>query len=143
MDTVAVSPTTGLRPGGQVAGPVVKLKLIRPLVGVIRPDLAWRCPPGWVSLPRVAHAKSTSTTARTGWLPSPATEPEQVTVWSGLSVQVIGLLVTSCGLAASAGTAARAKAISDSTAIMPIFLIKVFSFPVGFYCSLRVETCLP
>jgi hypothetical protein len=41
-------------------------------------------------------------------------------------------------VAANAGTAARASAISDSTAIMPIFLIKVFLlYLVGLYCSPR------
>jgi hypothetical protein len=37
---------------------------------------------------------------------------------------------------ASAGTAARASAISDSTAMMPIFLIKVFLLLVGVGYSL-------
>src|SRR5215203_4200035 len=128
MLTVAFLPTTGFRPGGQEAGPVVTEKVILPFLVWIGPDWDCRWPPGCLALPRVAHAKATSTWATTALLPSPATEPEHVTVPLLFSTHSIGSLVTSCGLAARAGTAARASAISDSTAMMPIFLMKVFSF---------------
>src|SRR5829696_6468577 len=131
MLTVAVFPTTGFRPGGQEAGPVVTEKVILPFLVWIGPDLDCRWPPGCFSLPRVAHAKFTSTWAMTALLPSPATEPEQVTVPLLFSTHSIGSFVTSCGLAASAGTAASASAISESTATMPIFLMRVFLLFVG------------
>src|SRR5215208_7157434 len=54
----------------------------------------------------------------------------EVALWMKWALPVSGAL-------ASAGTAARASAISDSTAMMPSFLIKVFSFClVGLYRSL-------
>src|SRR5215217_7659164 len=105
MLTVAVLPTTGFRPGGQLAGPVVTEKVILPFLVWIGPALDCRWSPGCLVLPRVAQAKSTSTWAMTALLPSPATEPEQVTVPLLLSTHSIGSLITSCGLAASAGTA--------------------------------------
>ena len=50
---------------------------------------------------------------------------------------VEALALVKCGLSANAGTAASASAISDSTAMMPIFLIKVFlPCSVGPYRSL-------
>src|SRR5829696_2762854 len=80
-------------------------------------------------------------------VPSPAMAPAHSTAGPAsvaTSVQTIGLLGTSCGLAASAGTAARAVAMRDNTAIIPIFLnIKVFLlYLVGLYCSLRTGACL-
>ena len=99
MLTVAFLPTTGLRPGGQLAGPVVTEKVILPFLVWIGPDWDCRCPPGCLALPRVAHAKSTSTRAITALFPRPATEPEQVTVPLLLSTHSIGSLVTSCGFA--------------------------------------------
>src|SRR5829696_3795006 len=101
MLTVANSPITGFNPGGQVAGPVVTEKLIRPLRGWIGPLLPWMWPGGLLLAGRVWQAKSTSTTAMTASLPSPATDPEQVTVVP-LLVHTMGLLGTSCGFAAKA-----------------------------------------
>jgi hypothetical protein len=88
-------------------------------------------------------------------LPAPATSPvadkvdvlvvvSRVAVAVGVPtkcrppVLVIVVAVAEAVVAANAGTAARASAISDSTAIMPNFLIKVFLlYLVGLYFSLR------
>src|SRR5215218_10167423 len=77
-------------------------------------------------------------------VPSPAMAPAHSTAGPAsvaTSVQTIGLLGTSCGLAASAGTAARAATMRDNTAIIPNFLnIWVFLLClVGLYCSLRAR----
>ena len=87
-------------------------------------------------------------------LPAPATSPDadkvdvlvavlRVAVAVGVPtkcrppVRLVDVALAVAVVAANAGTAARASAISDSTAIMPIFLIKVFLlYLVGFYRSL-------
>jgi hypothetical protein len=91
-------------------------------------------------------------------LPAPATSPvavkvdwlfKRVAVTVGAvvkcrpPVRVVFVAVAVAVVAASAGTAARAITSSDSTAIMPIFLIMVFLlYLVGLYCSLRTGACL-
>src|SRR5215210_5538547 len=70
--------------------------------------------------------------------PSPLTVPVHFTV-NPLVVQVIVSFFCSCApglLAARAGTTAMASATSDSTAMMPSFLIELFLlYSVGLYCS--------
>src|SRR5215204_2095501 len=75
------------------------------------------------------------------WLvPRPASLNDTV---SAPALFRLPLALMKCSFCANAGTAARASAISDSTAIMPIFLIKVFLlYLVGLYCSLRIGACL-
>src|SRR5215203_4788905 len=89
-------------------------------------------------------------------LPAPQTSPvavknAEVSVLVGETSSVVPsqtcrppVDVTDVGATASAGTAARAVTISASTAMMPIFLIKVFLlYLVGLYRSLRRGLYLP
>src|SRR5215216_5406092 len=103
--TVASSPTTGFRPGGQSAAAVVTSKSTRPCSGVIGSVVAWRWPPGWLAPDRVSHARATSTRMITAPVPSPAMAPAHSTAGPAsvaTTVQTIGLLGTSCGFTARA-----------------------------------------
>src|SRR5215208_1703773 len=111
-----------------------------------------RCPPGFVHVPVNVEVTAKFTVASV--LPTPSIAvPVQETV-SPLRVHTgaasprakcapCGALSKLTVVTASAGTAAKAVTSSDSTAIMPIFLIKVFLlYLVGLYCSLRTGAYL-
>src|SRR5215204_6895011 len=110
-----------------------------------------RCPPGFVHVPVNVEVTAKVTVAFV--FPTPAISvPVQLTVVP-VRVQVGSpnpcAKCAPCGalakfVTASAGTAAKAVTSSDSTAMMPIFLIRVFLLLLlGLYSPLKVSMHLP
>src|SRR5215218_3687977 len=132
--TVASSPTTGFRPGGQSAAAVVTSKSTRPCSGVIGSVVAWRWPPGWFEPDRVSQARATSTRMMTAPVPRPAMAPAHSTAGPSsvaTTVQMMGLLGTSCGFTAKAldGTTNAAAATAQSTSKSRFILLSVLTYP--------------
>src|SRR5215207_5282126 len=127
------------------------VEVITDVVSVVSDSVngSTRCPPGFVHVPVNVEVTAKFTVAFVFPTPSSAV-PVQVTV-SPLRVHTgaaspcakcapCGALSRLTVVTASAGTAAKAVTSSESTAIMPIFLISVFLLLlIGFYSPLNID----